>query len=85
MSGVVGGFTNAMVIASGQPELPNIKDFLPPEILFQGTPFAMNRIILVRLLMMTIIMLVFGISAVRARLVPSRWQSLVETIMDFVR
>ena len=27
MSGVVGGFTNAMVIASGQPELPNIKDF----------------------------------------------------------
>lgn len=85
MSGVVGGFTNAMVIASGQPELPNIKDFLPPEILFQGTPFAMNRIILVRLLMMIIIMLVFGISAVRARLVPSRWQSLVETLMDFVR
>lgn len=74
-----------MVIASGQPELPNIKDFLPPEILFQGTPFAMNRIILVRLLMMIIIMLVFGISAVRARLVPSRWQSLVETLMDFVR
>ena len=47
MIGVIGGFTNAVALAASKPELPSINDFLPPEILFPGTPFAMNRITLV--------------------------------------
>ena len=50
--GVLAGTVNsAVLLASESPELPKIDEFLPPEILFQGTPFAMNRIILVRVLM----------------------------------
>ena len=75
----------ASSVASSRPELPNISEFLPPEILFQGTPFAINRIILVRLIMTVIIMLIFGIAALRAKLIPSRSQSLLEILMDFVR
>ena len=36
-----------MTIADG-PEMPSINDFLPDPFVFQGTPFAINRIILVR-------------------------------------
>lgn len=35
-----------MTIADG-PEMPSINDFLPDPFVFQGTPFAINRIILV--------------------------------------
>lgn len=77
--------TVASTVASNKPELPNISEFLPPEILFQGTPFAMNRIILVRLLMAVVVMIIFGIGAMRAKVVPGRFQSVLEILMDFVR
>ncbi|RBP97734.1 ATP synthase F0 subunit A [Bifidobacterium aemilianum] len=74
-----------LVAAENGPELPSIRDFLPDPILFQGTPFAINRIIFVRLLAMVIILLVLGITASRAKLIPSRWQGAVEWVLDFVR
>ena len=84
--GVLAGTVNsAVLLASESPELPKIDEFLPPEILFQGTPFAMNRIILVRVLMAVIVMIVFGIGAARAKVVPGRFQSVLEILMDFVR
>lgn len=70
--------------ASG-PEFPTIDDFLPPTILFSGTPFAINRIILVRIVMTAIILLVLGISAKRAKFVPGKWQGVLEWILDFVK
>lgn len=72
-------------LAATSPELPTINDFLPPEILFQGTPFALNRIILVRLIATAVILIVFGITAMRAKLIPSRWQGFIEWVLDFVR
>ena len=53
----------AALLASAKPEMPSINDFLPPEILFQGTPFAMNRIVMVRLIMAVIVMIIFGIGS----------------------
>lgn len=67
------------------PEIPTIQEFLPPEILFEGTPFAFNRIVLVRLVIAVVLMLVLGITAKRAKLVPGRWQGAVEWVLDFVR
>ena len=32
----------ALTLAESSMEMPSIDDFLPPEILFQGTPFAIN-------------------------------------------
>ena len=46
-----------MTIADG-PEMPSINDFLPDPFVFQGTPFAINRIILVRILATVIMLLV---------------------------
>jgi F-type H+-transporting ATPase subunit a len=77
--------SNMLTIAASEPELPGIDDFMPPEILFSGTPFAMNRIILVRFVAMVIILAVLGITAAHAKLIPSRWQGAVEWLLDFVR
>ena len=71
--------------AGPTPDLPSINDFMPPEILFSGTPFALNRIIVIRLVATAVILLVLGITAGRAKLIPSRWQGVVETLLDFVR
>lgn len=73
------------VLASSGFQVPSIDEFLPPEILFQGTPFALNRIILIRLIATVVMLLVLGITAMRARLVPGRWQGAVEWIVEFVR
>ena len=82
----------ANVMAAGQalaeaagPELPTIDDFLPPVIAFEGTPFAFNRIIFIRILATVIMLLVLGITAAHAKLVPGRWQGAVEWVLDFVR
>ncbi len=70
--------------ASNGPELPSLEDFLPEVSLFAGTPFAINRIIMVRLIATAVILLVFGITAARAKLIPSRWQGAVEWLIEFV-
>ncbi|RBP98882.1 F0F1 ATP synthase subunit A [Bifidobacterium xylocopae] len=77
--------SGALTLAASKPELPGIDDFMPPEILFQGTPFAMNRIIFVRFIAMVVILLLLGVTAARAKLIPSRWQGAVEWLLDFVR
>ena len=77
--------TGALLAADSGPELPTVNDFLPPEILFQGTPFAINRIILIRIVATVVLLVVLGITAKRAKLIPGRWQSVVEYGLDFVR
>lgn len=44
---MVGSLSAGLLLADeAGAHLPSVDDFLPPEILFQGTPFAINRIIL---------------------------------------
>ena len=74
-----------LLAAASGPEMPGIDEFLPPEILFQGTPFAINRIILVRLVMVVVMLVVLGVTAARAKLVPGRWQGFVEWGLEYVR
>ena len=69
--------TGALLAADSGPELPTVNDFLPPEILFQGTPFAINRIILIRIVATVVLLVVLGITAKRAKLIPGRWQGVV--------
>jgi F-type H+-transporting ATPase subunit a len=84
-AGVVQGHVSGVTTLAAGLELPNIDDFLPPEILFQGTPFALNRLILVRIVAVVIILIILGITAKRAKMVPGRWQGAVEWLLDFVR
>ena len=64
---------------------PRLMTSCPPEILFQGTPFAINRIILIRIVATIVLLVVLGVTAKRAKLIPGRWQGVVEYGLDFVR
>ena len=64
---------------------PSISDFFPEPFAFLGTPFEMNRVMMVRLVMTTVLVLVFGIGAARARVVPGRFQNVLEMLLEFVR
>lgn len=77
----------AAVLAAGDDSfhVPGLEEFFPAPFLFEGTPFAVNRLIMVRLIAVVVLVLVFGLYARRAKLVPGRAQAGVEYLMDFVR
>lgn len=82
----MGSVSTAMLLAAeAGPHLPSVSDFLPPEILFEGTPFAINRIILIRIIATVVLLTVMVVTACRAKVVPGRWQAAVEWVLDFVR
>ena len=64
---------------------PSIAEFFPPAILLGGTPFEINRIILVRLVTAAILIALMMVAARKAQLVPGRGQNLAEMGLDFVR
>jgi len=64
---------------------PSIDEFFPHILLFGGTPFALNRIMLVRLLSLLVIVLFVVIGTRALRVVPTRASSLVEFPFNFVR
>ncbi len=64
---------------------PSIWEFYPEAILFAGTPFEMNRIMIIRMIMVTILVLVFWLGTRRMKLVPGRFQGLIEMALDLVR
>ena len=69
----------------GQFNPPSIAEFFPDVVLFAGTPFAMNRIMLIRVLVTIGLVLLFYIGTRRMKLVPTRFQSVIEMGLDFVR
>lgn len=60
-------------------------EFFPDVVLFDGTIFAMNRIMMIRVLVAVVICLLFWLGTRKMSLVPGRSQSLVEMGLDFVR
>jgi F-type H+-transporting ATPase subunit a len=70
----------------GEFHAPGLEEFIGlPELLFAGTPFAIDRIILVRLIAVAILLLLFWLGLRKARRVPTRGQSVAELALDFVR
>jgi F-type H+-transporting ATPase subunit a len=57
---------------------PSIEEFNPDPILFIGTPFEMNRIMIIRVVIMLALVLIFWIGTRRMKVVPGRFQNLVE-------
>jgi F-type H+-transporting ATPase subunit a len=54
-------------------------------VLFAGTPFELNRIMLIRILVAVVIIVLFWLGTRRMSVVPGRGQSLIEMGLDFVR
>lgn len=71
--------------AGGGFKAPEIGEFFPESFLFVGTPFEVNRIMMVRLIAMVVVVLVFALFVRRSRLVPNRFTSTVELLLDLVR
>ncbi len=64
---------------------PSIMEFFPPAVLFEGTPFEINRVTLVQFIAVAAVLIVFWLGTRRMRVVPGRFQSLVEMGLDLVR
>lgn len=73
-------------------ELPGISEFLPDSFLFFGTPFAINRFEIIRLVALVFVLSFFCITAQRSykrmlsgNNVPSKPQSILELGLGFVK
>jgi F-type H+-transporting ATPase subunit a len=64
---------------------PSIEDFFPPAVLFKGTPFELNRVLLIRVLVVVVLVLVLWLGTRNWKLVPTRGQAAMEFAVDFVR
>ena len=71
---------------------PSIMEFYPEIVAFEGTPFAINRIMMIRLIVLTVLVVLFYFwsrsfkRAVRSgNVVPGRFQLLGEMALNFVR
>lgn len=84
-------FANAVTLlvsaSTGESDFhtPSISEFFPPGFLFEGTPFEINRVMLVRFIAVIALMLFFWLGTRKMRIVPGRFQSIVEMAFDFVR
>ena len=79
-----GGFWSWLVRSDGF-HPPSVLDFFPDAVLFPGTVFEINRIIIIRVIAAFVLIGIFAIVAQRARVVPRRGQAAVELLLDFVR
>ncbi|MFM5952316.1 MAG: F0F1 ATP synthase subunit A [Micrococcales bacterium] len=73
-------------------EPPTIGEFFPDAVLFQGTIFEMNRIMMIRMLIVLVLIVVFSLWAgtfkkayTTGKVVPSRFQLMGEISLNFVR
>jgi F-type H+-transporting ATPase subunit a len=64
---------------------PSIWEFFPDAVLFEGTWFALTRINLIQILASVVLIIVFVLGTRRMKVVPGRFQSVVEMGLDFVR
>nr|WP_255414717.1 F0F1 ATP synthase subunit A [Subtercola sp. Z020] len=64
---------------------PSINEFFPDVLFFAGTPFELNRIMIIRFIAVLAIIIVFWLGTRKMKIVPGRFQSLVEMGLDLVR
>lgn len=64
---------------------PSIEEFYPEAVLFIGTPFEMNRILIIRVLVALVVIAVFWAGTRRMTVVPSRFQGALEYMLSVPR
>ena len=64
---------------------PSIDEFFPAPVLFIGTPFEMNRILIIRMLVVVALLVIFWFATRNMKVVPGRGQVAFEFITGFVR
>lgn len=66
-------------------EPPKVDEFFPGPILFAGTPFELNRIMLIRLLVVAVLVIWLLLATRSLKLVPGKGQVITEFLLNFVR
>ncbi|WP_149361968.1 F0F1 ATP synthase subunit A [Lolliginicoccus suaedae] len=74
-----------MNLAAGEFNPPSLKDFFPPAILFEGTPFELDRLMLIRIVVAVLIAVFFAFAMRSPKIVPRGVQNFAEVAIDFVR
>jgi F-type H+-transporting ATPase subunit a len=64
---------------------PSISEFVPEGLLFVGTPFELNRVMLIRLLVVAVLVIWLWIGTRNMKLIPTRGQAALEYMLGFVR
>ena len=77
--------TPTLFAADGEFHPPSINEFFPPALWFEGTPFEINRIMLIRIVLAVVLLVLFWLGTRKMRVIPTRGQSLTEMALDFVR
>jgi F-type H+-transporting ATPase subunit a len=72
-------------VAAGEFHPPSLNDFFPPAVLFEGTPFELDRLMLVRILLSALMMIFFVIAMRSPKIIPRGVQNIGEIALDFVR
>ncbi len=82
---MLNGLSSLVLTAGVEFHAPSISEFFPDIVLFEGTPFAMNRIMIIRMIMVIALVLIFWLGTRKMSVVPGRFQSLIEMGLDLVR
>ncbi|WP_084514209.1 F0F1 ATP synthase subunit A [Nocardia acidivorans] len=77
--------TLSVTILAGEFHAPSLNDFFPPAVLFEGTPFELDRLMLVRIIMAAVLIIVMLAAFRRPRLVPRGLQNVAESGLVFVK
>ncbi|MFV0434196.1 MAG: F0F1 ATP synthase subunit A [Leucobacter sp.] len=73
------------VTAEGEFHPPSLDEFYPEALFFEGTIFEINRIMLIRIIMVIVLLVLFYLGTRRMQIIPGRFQSIIEMGLDFVR
>lgn len=76
---------NILAMADDEFHPPSIWEFFPPAIFFEGTPFEITRITLIQFLATALLVVIFLLGTRRLKMIPGRFQSIIEMGFDFVR
>lgn len=79
------GFWETGRVAGSDIHSPGMGDFFPETMIWDGTAFQFNRLTLARLIVAVVLCLIMAITSSRLRLIPTRGQSVIEFIAEFVR
>jgi F-type H+-transporting ATPase subunit a len=82
---LLNGLTSLVLSSGVEFHAPSITEFFPDIVLFEGTPFAMNRIMIIRMIMVTLLVVLFWLGTRNMKIVPGRFQALIEMGLDLVR
>ncbi|MGF6883804.1 F-type H+-transporting ATPase subunit a [Nocardia sp. GAS34] len=77
--------TLSVTTLAGEFHAPSLTDFFPSAVLFAGTPFELNRLMLIRIIMAAVLVAVMLLAFRSPKLVPRGLQNVAEYGLVFVR